>query len=123
MIDKVEVRDRVSCRGPTGSNHALLVLRLAVIVVLAFHHGCWAECLSSGAGPPKTGSCTRSVHKSYSTWQLLYDKLINPNLRTMFEAYTVQGKEIQVVVYPAPRAPPSVCATFDDQASEMSMHA
>ena len=72
LIDKVEVRDRVSCRGPTGSNYVLLVL--AVIVVLAFYHGCWAECLSSGAGPPKTGSCTRSVHKSYSTWQLLYDK-------------------------------------------------
>ena len=150
LIDKVEVRDRVSCRGPTGSNYVLLLL--AVIVVLASYHGCWAECLSFG-------SCTRSVlgsaasdkgreasllklttrsehpavslpdasrltlmldldhtslfgndgndmgivlqhmNKSYSTMQLLYDKLINPNLRTMFEAYKAQGKEIQVVVY------------------------
>ena len=52
LIDKVEVRDRVSCRVPTGSNYVLLVL--AVIVVLASYHGCWAECLSFG-------SCTRSV--------------------------------------------------------------
>ena len=45
------------------------------------------------------GIVLQHMNKSYSTLQLLYDKLINPNLRTMFEAYKAQGKEIQVVVY------------------------
>ena len=51
------------------------------------------------------GIVLQHMNKSYSTMQLLYDKLINPNLRTMFEAYKAQGKEIQVVVTPgAPRS-------------------
>ena len=37
--------------------------------------------------------------KRDSMLQQLYQKLVNPNLKKMFEAYKAQGKDIQVVIY------------------------